>query len=370
MGGIMKSVFNAEINEVLQAIHYRPAVSIILPFEPKMNSREEMERQLKCALKKVEDELKENYPEELSKLVMQKLKSVAGNLNFNTYKKSIAIYVSPLFEKVLYLDIPVEEKIIVNDSFEIRDIVYSKKELHKYLVLTLSGEMSKIYLGNTTHFIKVKFNSADNIAGYRNDVPERVANFSDPSHRKEVMLKKFLRHIDNGLTVLLQSYQLPVFVTGPKKVLGYFKAITKNEKNISEYIHGNYEDATEAELLKLLQPYVKDWKKVKLEDILHQIARAKDTGKLAFGITEVWKEATHKKGQFLAVEKNYMCAAAQGSDEDIIYEKPDPYSNSFYIKDAVDDVIEKVLENGGDVEFVDEGMLKEFNHIALIEYYS
>ena len=36
---------------------------------------------------------------------------------------------------------------------------------------------------------------------------------------------------------------------------------------------------------------------------------------------------------------------------------------------TVDDVIEKVLENGGDVEFVDEGLLKQYDHIALISFY-
>jgi hypothetical protein len=46
-----------------------------------------------------------------------------------------------------------------------------------------------------------------------------------------------------------------------------------------------------------------------------------------------------------------------------------PYSKFSYIKDAVDDVMEKVLETGGDVEFVDEGMLKDYDHIALVQYY-
>jgi hypothetical protein len=43
--------------------------------------------------------------------------------------------------------------------------------------------------------------------------------------------------------------------------------------------------------------------------------------------------------------------------------------NPSYIKDAVDDIIEKMLEYGGDVEFVDEGVLKDYDHIALIKYY-
>ena len=43
--------------------------------------------------------------------------------------------------------------------------------------------------------------------------------------------------------------------------------------------------------------------------------------------------------------------------------------NDFHIKDAVDDFIEMVLHSGGDVEFVDEGILNGYEHIALIEYY-
>jgi hypothetical protein len=69
------------------------------------------------------------------------------------------------------------------------------------------------------------------------------------------------------------------------------------------------------------------------------------------------------------VEKNYMYAAEHGSSEEIIYKAIEPYSKFSYIKDAVDDVIEKILENDGDVEFVDEGVLKDFNHIALVKHY-
>ena len=69
---------------------------------------------------------------------------------------------------------------------------------------------------------------------------------------------------------------------------------------------------------------------------------------------DVWREAMGHKGRLLVVEKNYMYAAQHGGSEEIIYKTTEPYNKFSYIKDAVDDVIEKVLENGGDVEFVDE----------------
>jgi hypothetical protein len=358
-----------EIREVMGALHYRPSVSIILPFEPKMNLKTELMYSLKMAVKKVEDELQAEYPGEMSSLVMAKLNALVKNLNFNTYKKSIALYVSPVFEKVLYLDVPVEEKIIIDESFEIRDLVYSKKQLHKYLVLLLSGKESRMYLGNSGDLVRIISDRPEHIDAYVNEAPERVANFSDVSDRREVMMKKFLYHIDHSLDIVLNAYHLPLFVIGTDRILGHFKQITRHEKAIVQIIHGNYEESSLVQLKEVLQPYIDDWKKVKEKDLLNQMEEAAGKKKLAVGMTAVWRDASYKKGQLLVVEKNYMFPAQHSSTADVIEKLEEPYNRFSYIKDAVDDVIERVLDNGGDVEFVDEGLLAEYEKIVLINYY-
>lgn len=124
----MKAALSPEVREVVEAIHYRPAISIVMPFEPKMSAKAELIQQLKFAIDKVDREVRKNYNDELVEVVIQKLKKIVKDLNFTTFKKSIAIYVSPVFEKVLYLDIPMEPKIMIDDSFEVRDLLQAKKE--------------------------------------------------------------------------------------------------------------------------------------------------------------------------------------------------------------------------------------------------
>lgn len=123
-----------------------------------MTSKAEIVDFLRDAVQQVEREVRGRYPMEMCDLMMHKLSTVNRNLNFNTHKKSIAIYVSPVFEKVLYLDIPVEEKVSVDESFEIRDLVFSKKQLHKYLALVLSPSGYRIYLGNSDGFVRILSN--------------------------------------------------------------------------------------------------------------------------------------------------------------------------------------------------------------------
>ena len=365
----MNKVMTTELREVMEAVHYRPAVSIILPFEPKMNLKTELTHSLKTAVDKVELELKQNYPDEMAGLVLRKLRTIIRNLNFDTHKKSIAIYVSPVFEKVIYLDIAVEEKIIVDESFEIRDLVYSKKQMHKYLVLLLSGKESRIFLGNANDFVRIVSDTPESIYAYINDAPERVTNFSDISERKEIMMDKFLLQIDNSLDTILNAYKLPLFILGPERITGHFNKLTRHSGSVIEYIHGNYEESTIPELKNLLQPHIADWKKVKQKELLNQLDEAAGKKKLAAGMKEVWREAMNRKGRLLVVEKNYMYPAEHGSREEIINKAEGTYNEFSYIKDAVDDVMEKVLENGGDVEFVDENMLKDYDRIALIQYY-
>jgi hypothetical protein len=302
-------------------------------------------------------------------LVLHKLRTLVKGLNFNTHKKSIAVFVSPIFEKILYLDIVVEEKIIVDESFEIRDLVYSKKQSNQYLALLLSSKESRIYLGNADSFVRIVSDTPKTLHTPENDPPERVANFSDMSHRKEIMMDKFLHHIDKSLDIILNAYHLPLIVLGTERILGHFKKISVHKSAVIEYVPGNYEDVTLPELKEIIKPYISDWKKVREKDMLNQLEVAAGRKKLAVGIRKVWQEATNRNGCLLLVEKNYVYAAEHGSSEEIIYKALDPYNRFSYLKDAVDDVIEKVLENGGDVEFTDDGVLQDYHHIALIQYF-
>ncbi len=78
--------------------------------------------------------------------------------------------------------------------------------------------------------------------------------------------------------------------------------------------------------------------------LLQQLDDARKAGKLSIGIKEVWNTATHRRGTLLLVEEDY------------------PFNS----EEVIDDIMEKVLKTGGDVEFVQPGMLAAWQHIVLI----
>jgi hypothetical protein len=173
--------------------------------------------------------------------------------------------------------------------------------------------------------------------------------------------------MDEGLSLILKAYPLPVFVIGTKRVIGHFKGLTKNEGGIIQYINEGLGDASESTLREVMKPYLSDWRRIQEQIILREMDRAQDINKLVTGIRDVWSAATHKKGKLLIVEKDYICPAYLAGLMDKIQIEDKNTQTPFYIKDAVDDIMEKILESGGDIEFVENDVLAGNGHIALIK---
>jgi hypothetical protein len=366
----MDPIITQQDIQMLESVKNIPAISMILPFEPKMTKKFEIELQLKNLIERVHKDMLSLYPAEQALPVLHKLDLMVQGLNYHTHKRSLALFVSPLVEKIFYLDTPVEEKLVVDESFQIRDLVYSKKQAVEYLILLLSGESSKTFYVNGGRIRLIKSNLPDHVEAYKRDLPQQVASFSDPQKSKQVLLDKFLHHMDEGLTLILRAFPHPVFVLGTERVLGHFACLTRNTKRIAGYVHGNYLDATEAELLKLMEPHVADWKSVRQGDLLHKLEEANNDGKLACGMHEVRKEVTRRNCRLLVVEKDFRCEISHPPSGGPVGLGEDAYRHkAYYITDQVDSLIETVLEFGGDVEFVDADQLKNYGQISLIKFY-
>ncbi|MCC8426394.1 hypothetical protein [Mucilaginibacter sp. UR6-11] len=365
----MNTAIDPEIREVMDAIHYRPALSIILPLEPHISLKTEMAHTLKITADKAERELHEYYPDEQCEVVMKKLQSLIAGTDIPVKKKGMALFVSPLFEKVLYLDYPVTERLIVDESFEVRDLLYNAKQDVKFILLVLSALESKVYLGDHTSLTPLLSNIPGSVYAYVTDTPERVSNFSDMTEHNQTIVDKFLHHIDEELGNLINERHLPVLLLGAERILGQFKKISKHTGQVMDYVEGNYESYTAVELTELIQPHIAAWKISKQQDLLKRLDDAAGQHRLSTGIRQIWHDVHNGKGKLLIVEKSYRFAAQHGPESDVIEAATEPYDHFAYIRDAVDDVIEKVLINGGDVEFAEDGALEQFEHIVLINYY-
>lgn len=348
-------MLNADISNVNSKIDIAPTVSIVMPFEPMMCSKSKLEKKLQEAIESVQSVLQTAHSQIESLPVIAKLKGLINKLNYNTHKKSITIFVSPLTEKICYLNIPVEERIIIDERFGMSDLLRCKKRQKEFLVLLLENEASEMYCGNDETINLIKLNTATDIlneVGFNENGEERLG--------------EFLNRIDKGLSLVLKAYDLPVFVIGSENVLSKFSNITLNREKLVAFIDERMIYASEQSILNKLQPYIENWQKIQQQSILQQIEKAAADKKLLRGIDEISSSSFLKNAKLLLVEENFSSPLSEKIFDEA--EGNATLPNPFYKANVIEEVIEKVLENGGDADFVENDLLKHYGGIALIQH--
>jgi hypothetical protein len=354
--------------EVIATVQYLPAVSIIMPFAPIMTPRKNLEYRLKNIMGKAEALLAAHYTAEKAIPVIIKLKNIIAGLNYNSTKKSVAIFLSPVVEKVYYFEAEMEEKVMIDPSFKFSDLVGCKKEKKEYLILLLSEQFSKMYLCNGTQLRLIKSNTLlVNSHEYKTKASEEMAGFSTLPDQQQS--EDFLHQMDQGLSIILRSYPLPVVVTGTEKLLRYFRKITTNEESLLQFIHDDYDEDSACELNGVTESIVSCWEKLKKQHLLKQLENAKAQNRLRTGMQDTLKAAIQNKGRLLVVEKKLINPGLISKTYHPFAKINSAGNEVFFIKNDLDNIIKKVFENGGEVEFIDNGLLKNYGHIALIENY-
>lgn len=325
-----------------------PIISMFLPFEPKMFRKADLDFKLMKLKQQAELQLSRDFFVSGKEELLDRLNTVIGNINFSTHKKSVAIYVTAKAEKVFYLDIPLSEKVMIGISYNIRSLVDSKNDVQPFLALAIDHNSSRICSGSNGILSTIISNAV---------IPNEKIDKNKPP-------TVFLTQVDRRLAIILQSFSCPLFVIGTAEILNQYKAITKNISRISEFIICDPDDLSEAKTGVIMRPYITNWKKVKDKYLLQKLYEASFNRKLAVGVSDVLHVAEQKRGELLIVERNYTYPVVHAYDKKMDLIKNIPTGTMF--TDLVDEIIEAVLENGGDVEFVDEGVLNKFMHIALI----
>lgn len=353
--------------ETIASVQFLPAVSIIVPFAPVITPKKTLEWSLKNIMGRVEAILTASYTVEKAIPVIIKLRNLITSLNYNTHKKSIAIFVSPIIDNVYYLEAEMEEKIIIDPAFKFSDVIFCKKEKQDYLILLLSNTYSKMYLGNGTQLKLIKSNTLADFQFNENIVTNKESYFSNTTKENVFIRDKFLSQMDKGLSIMLKSYPHPVFVIGDEKVFKDFKTITENEENIVEFIHGNCAETSQSEMEGFIRYIHSFWKRLKQKHLLNQIEKARMQNKLRTGITEIFNPSIQSKGKLLVIEKQILKYLHESKANNMHFKSNSVINEIFFIKDEADDIIKTFLENGTNIELIDNGQLEKYGNVALIE---
>ncbi len=110
-------------------------------------------------------------------------------------------------------------------------------------------------------------------------------------------------------------------------------------------------------------PIVQEVRAQQRADALATLDTAMSEKKVASALEEIWQMANEGRGQLLLVENGYHIPAVV--DEKGGLQIVDEKGGTDVMDDAIDEIMEVVLAMGGEVMLMDDGVLADYDRIAL-----
>ncbi len=349
--------------ELLQ-IKESPCISIIKQNDSPSINNEKLRLEVKNGIKKALEDLEsQGYDKRLIKKLEERMLHVETSVQYNNYLRGVGLFVSANIAEVLYFPMQVKPKVIVDDSFEIRDLLLHVNRTFQYDVLVLNKKKTRFFNGFGKDLHEV----------LSSEIPEGVEDFlerenkagKDPGKTESIAIEKYVRALNHFLR-LYAPMQMPLILMGDVKLLGYFQKYAKRPNKIIGKIEGSYEDARVSEISekinRQLQEFSEQWENQLLENIKDDIDRMKYVS----GVQEVWQAVAMKEARILLTERGYRVEGYSTKDGLFLVFDPDFAPEGDYHEDAVDDLVEMTLAQGGESYFLSPGKLDKFDRMLLI----
>src|SRR5262249_31618626 len=161
--------------------------------------------------------------------------------------------------------------------------------------------------------------------------------------------------VDDAVAAVHESNGFPLVVVGVERNLAFYREVTRQSASIVGMLAGNHERTSPSVLGKLVWPVFEAGATVRRTEALVQLDDAVSAQRHAAGIAQVWRAAARRKCRILLVEKEFHYRADLSPEGDRLL----PYTGqgARALDDVVDEVIERVMNPGGEVFFYPAGDL-------------
>lgn len=350
---------------LLQQISGYPAVTITLPTHRTSPENRQDPIRVKNLTGEAADRLLQEFAKREAAPILARLDELADSIDYHYTLDGLAFFVNRDFARVFSLPFTLKERVVIDESFATRDLVFALNRTPRYWVLALSEQPTRLYEGTRETLTEVReegFPLTHEGPGGATALPSGPAGqqsaYRDEYHRQ------FFRKVDAAFASFAADDPLPLAVVGVDRYLSFFDEVTNHRNAIAAKVTGSHDKTPAHELGELVWPEVKASLAQKREQAFTELDKAIGEQKVASSVGEVWRFALEGRGNLLLVEEDFHYPATVDESGFRLSPADDPTAPGV-IDDAVDEIIETVLSKQGQVVFVENDRLADHQRIAL-----
>jgi len=318
---------------------------------------------------------KKNLPASIYEGMASSIDKLADQVDSVHAQDGLGLFISPDMARIVHFPFPVKEKVVVDRSFETRDLYYLEQFAKPYYVLKLTKNEANLFLLESgtagreitnTHFPMRNGNeyeyarpSIGTSFGYARKGFEK-----DKSMMNKTRQEPFFKDVQQNVLSYVKATD--ILIAGSKTVLSNFESANDHRLKIKGKIIGSFKD--HHTLFEKARSTYFDCKQHEIQSLIDSLDELQGMKKVTSGIRDVWSSAIAGKGDVLLVEKDFRKVGytlQNGQQVSLSV----PLVKHETIPDLVDQIIETINDKGGKVVFAEDRQLEKYDHIALILRY-
>ncbi len=358
----METMYQARLADLRKPRGY-PAVSVLMPTHRQLPPREQDPIRLRNLLGQARRRLSADPAVSGARAaaVMERLERVASEVDLVYASDGLALFASESDASAHLIDHQVAERVEVAETYATRDLVADAVRAQRYWALALSEKPTRLWAGANDHVTEVIGDGFPMTREFADEEAALPAGFGkDRGTLRDERRRQHFREVDAALAQIRAHDPRPLIVLGVERDLAVFDQVSQQLDAVIGRVRGGFGRAGEARIAESVAPVLRDELRRRQQRALAELTRARGANRYAAGLGEVWELARQGRGSLLLVEQGYREHAA----EEFASGAP-PAVVAPVVDDAVDEVVETILDGDGDVVFVPDGALAEQDRIAL-----
>ena len=140
---------------LLQQIRQYPCVTITMPTHRSAPQNKQDPVRLKNLAAEAANRLLGEFSKREIETVLSRLDRLVAEVDFRNTTDGLALFVNQDFARAVYLPFSTKERVVVDETFATRDLVYGLNHSSRYWVLVLSEKPTRLYEGDNDTLVEI-----------------------------------------------------------------------------------------------------------------------------------------------------------------------------------------------------------------------
>lgn len=348
----------------LKARQDDPAVSILMPTHRSFPDNKQDSITLKNLVKQTEERLLSQMDKRDVWPIMEAINAEIEAHDHSHNLDGLALFAGAGYAEIVRLPFEVNERAIIDHNFATRDITRGLFDAVNYFILVISREYGRLFQAYNERLVH-EFDRTTDLQGYSFPI-KNTSLYSTSGHDRsqapseDNLLKEFLNVVDKSLQEIQGkrgSDRLPVIVIGDARNVGLFKQLSDRPEDIvGEVTNATDLEADAQTLVADAQAAVASHRAAFEAGAMDKRGQARGANRLLTDLSEIYRASGEGNAERLYVRRGYIQSGVIDAEARTVTPSEDATAAGV-TDDVVDELIELVQANGGDIAFLSKDTL-------------